>query len=206
MNLPRIIGITGYAQHGKDSLADMLVEREGYVKVAFAAALKKMALVLNPWVPTDQPVVGDTKATPFDYFGTEFVRLQALVEWGGMDFAKQNPEVRRFLQVLGTEAVRDILGADSWLRALWNTMAVDPEQRYVISDVRFPNEEEFVHIRCDGMVFRVRRVTAEGEPFDNGIGTEHPSELHIASLDVDADLVAADLPGLWQEFVKSVGA
>jgi hypothetical protein len=197
MNLPRIIGVTGYAQHGKDSLADMLVEHEGYKKVAFAAALKQMALVLNPIISGDGTDEGGLIV---------HVRLAPFVEANGWEAAKQLPEVRRFLQVLGTEAVRDILGTDSWLRALWNTMAVDPEQRYVISDVRFPNEEEFVHVRCDGMVFRVHRVNEDGTEYDNGLGTSHPSEMHVATLDVDADLVAADLDQLWQEFVKSVGA
>jgi hypothetical protein len=195
VNLPRIIGVTGYAQHGKDSLADMLVEHEGYQKVAFANALKLMALVLDPIIQLPEKLDGQF-----------YLRLTELVNLVGMDGAKQYPEVRRFLQVLGTEAVRDILGTDSWLRALWNTMAVDPEQRYVISDVRFPNEEEFVHVRCDGMVFRVHRVNEDGTEYDNGIGVTHPSEMHVATLDVDADLVAADLDQLWQEFVKSVGA
>jgi len=195
--LPRIVGIAGYAQHGKDSLGDMLVEKHGYKKVAFAAALKQMALVLDPWI-----VDG---AVSMSGHGAVY-RLSQLVGEGGWEDAKKLPEVRRFLQVLGTEAVRDILGTDSWLRALWNTMAIDPEQKYVITDVRFPNEADFVHTRCDGMVFRVSRVDEEGKPFDNGIGKDHPSELHIADLDVDADIVAFDLDQLWVEFAKATGA
>jgi len=192
--LPRIVGVTGYAQNGKDSLGDMLHEKHGYQKVAFAAALKQMAYVLDPIIG------GGIDGIP------GITRLAPVVDAKGWDETKQLPEVRRFLQVLGTEAVRDILGADSWLRALWQTIALDPEQKYVVTDVRFPNEEEFVHTRCDGMVFRVWRLNEDGTPFDNGIGTEHPSELHIASLDVDADIYAKDLDELWSEFVKVTGA
>jgi hypothetical protein len=58
----------------------------------------------------------------------------------------------------------------------------------------------------DGLVVRVTRVNEDGTPFDNGVGTQHPSELHIADLDTDLDLVAYDLEGLYRQFRAGVGA
>jgi hypothetical protein len=190
--LPRIIGVTGYAQHGKDSLGQLLVDEFEYTRVGFADALKTMALRLNP-VTTTRWYVTDV----------EVVRLQAEVDDGGWESAKKNPEVRRILQVLGTECVRDIIGPDAWVAALHRSL--DPTKRYVITDVRFPNEADFIR-RMDGLVVRVTRVNEDGTPFDNGVGTQHPSELHIAELDTDVDLEAYDLEGLYRQFRAAVGA
>lgn len=106
-NLPNPIGLTGRATSGKDSVGQILVSEYQYTRVAFADALKSMALALDPIV---------------DRLGQETllhpVRLHALVRADGWEAAKMNPEVRRFLQALGTEAVRDHLGEDAWIRAL----------------------------------------------------------------------------------------
>ena len=45
-----IVGITGYAQHGKDTAAQVLVTEFGFVRVGFADALKELALAVNPIV------------------------------------------------------------------------------------------------------------------------------------------------------------
>ena len=44
-----IVGITGYAQHGKDSIGS-LFEGIGFHKMAFADGLREMLYTLNPWV------------------------------------------------------------------------------------------------------------------------------------------------------------
>ena len=40
-----IIGLTGYAQAGKDSVANSLVQNYGYTRVAFADKIKELLLV-----------------------------------------------------------------------------------------------------------------------------------------------------------------
>jgi hypothetical protein len=174
-----IIGLTGYAQHGKDSAASTIVEEFGYERLAFADTLKSMALTLNPYIP-------DTSGG--------ITRLEGVVNYhGGWEGAKVIPEVRRFLQVLGTEAVRGHLGDDIWVNAL--AIKMQPAGDYVISDVRFPNEAQMVH-DLGGQVVRIVRVNESGSTFDNGLGTDHPSEQYVAELPVDATLVASDLGGL----------
>jgi hypothetical protein len=163
--IPRIVGITGYAQHGKNTLGEVFVG-VGYKQVAFADALKSMALVLDPHILTERD----------DGTGVWDVRLHWLVEELGWEGAKQNPEVRRFLQVLGTEAVRDHLGENAWVLAL--TSKLLPGEKYVVTDVRFPNEAAAI----TGMGGEVWRVERPG--FDNGLGTDHPSERHVATLPV----------------------
>jgi len=57
-----IIGITGRARHGKNTVGDVLVRDFGFKQYGFADALKEMALRLNPWVPYG----------PYDYIRQSF--------------------------------------------------------------------------------------------------------------------------------------
>ena len=45
-----IIGLTGYAQSGKDTLANILVENYGYTRVAFADKIREFLYEVNPMV------------------------------------------------------------------------------------------------------------------------------------------------------------
>lgn len=198
-----IVGITGRAQHGKDSTGKILVEEFGFRRYAFADQLKSMALALDPLIP----------------FESDHVRMSWLVEAaGGWDEAKKYPEIRRFLQVLGTEGVRDHLGEDSWVGALQKKMLNDgtlgtdssyqpypyvlPGVRAVVTDVRFPNEAAWIR-RLGGKTWRVVRVVPAYEsagagfvPFDNGLGADHPSERFVDDLPVDAEIAGYDLDSL----------
>jgi len=175
-----LVGLTGRAQHGKDTLGGILVEEFGFKRYAFADQLKSMALVLNPYV--------DSKYSQ---------RLYTLVQDAGWDNAKLEPEVRRFLQVLGTEAVRDHLGADAWINALekkldddglWDPQGPAYGSRIVVTDVRFPNEAEWIS-KFGGVLWRLRRLNLDDTVFDNGLG-DHPSEAHIDSLKADTEIIA----------------
>lgn len=174
MNLPRLIGVTGYARHGKDTLASVLTRELGYTRVALADKMKELLLVLDPIVDA--------------YANVNGTRLSDLVEEEGWDGAKQLPEVRRLLQVFGTQVGRQGLGEDVWIEALARgTMGFyGGTRRIVIPDVRFPNEAAFIH-RLGGEVWRVKRPG-----FDNGIGVAHDSERYISGLIVDEEFVNAD--------------
>jgi hypothetical protein len=162
-----VIGVTGYAQHGKDTIASVLVEDFGFKRVAFADALRQAVLTLDPMVSVD------------DHAGfSGFWRYSQLLEAVGYEDAKKNPEVRRLLQVMGTEVARDLLGEDVWVQA-WQR-AVDgigaDVEGIVVPDVRFPNEADHI-ISLGGSIWEVYRPD-----FDNGLGTDHPSEAFIDSL------------------------
>lgn len=136
-----VVGISGRAGAGKDSLADELVRNHGFTRVGFADALKESLLVLNPFVPTDE--------------GRGFERLSELVGREGWERAKRNyPEVRRLLQSLGAEAVRDRLGKDMWIHVA--DREVQRHDRVVIPDVRYRNETDYVR-GYGGIVVSIRR-------------------------------------------------
>ncbi|GGM78554.1 hypothetical protein GCM10012275_56470 [Longimycelium tulufanense] len=135
--VPVAVGLTGYARSGKDTVARVLVEEFGYQPLALADPVREMALALDPLIA-----------------GSPSARLGEVVAQLGWDRAKERyPEVRRVLQRLGTDCVRDLLGERVWIARAAARMTVRPNDRWVITDVRFPNEAEAL---CD-VVWRVVR-------------------------------------------------
>jgi hypothetical protein len=123
-----LIGLSGYARTGKDTVADILVKEHGFTKIGFSDPLYEMALRLDPLIETSFWLSDDGH-----------LPLSKVVAQHGWETAKDEyPEVRRILQALGTDAGREVLGENVWVDALLRR--VEPEGRYVIRDMRFPNE------------------------------------------------------------------
>lgn len=168
----RLIGLTGHMQAGKDTIGKILVEQHGFTRLAFADTLKSMALALNPLIFEPHNEYNDGRG---DYY-----RLRSYVQAaGGWDEAKKNAEVRRFLQVLGTEGVREHISENAWIAAL-DRQRRALEGNVVVTDVRFPNEAQWVHVER-GELWRVHR--------DGLTGDDHPSEVHIDGLTADVEII-----------------
>jgi hypothetical protein len=132
-----IIGLSGYAQSGKDTVARILVENYGFSRIAFADIIRVACYRLNPIVTYDG------------------MRLSHLVDLEGWEIAKTLPEVRRLLQVMGSEVGRDLIDPQIWIElTLGNSKKTD---NIVISDVRFKNEAEEIKWR-QGQVWRITRI------------------------------------------------
>lgn len=144
-----IIGLTGYAQSGKNTLADMLVGKFGFEQRAFADSLRGILYALNPRMPEPNwAEVGDG-------FGTNgVVRVQDYIDGYGWEWSKKNvPEVRQLLQRLGTEGGREHLGENVWVDGFFSKPHA---ARIVATDCRFPPEVAAVRDR-GGVVVRVER-------------------------------------------------
>jgi len=121
-----LIGVSGYAQSGKDTFADTLVRHYGFVKRAFADPIRQSVEILNPIID-----------------GRSSMRYSEAVETFGYTAAKDMfPEIRQILQRLGTEVGREIIGHDVWIDALFRSRPI--HERTIITDVRFPNEVEAI--------------------------------------------------------------
>lgn len=187
MGVDLIVGFAGKARAGKSEAGQRLVDKWGFTQFAFADQMRSMALALDPVI--DWYVDGTGR------------RLSDLVQADGWEIAKQNPEVRRFLQALGTEGVRAHLGDDSWIRATDKAIAEAGNPDAVVTDVRFPNEAAFIR-ESGGLVIRVRRLNEDLSPFDNGLGSGHASEALTDMLMVDHNIVNVD--GHLEDFLKDV--
>jgi hypothetical protein len=168
-----LIGITGFATAGKDAVADVLVRRYGFVKVAFADALREMALAIDPWIYV-QTATFQTE--------WEWMRYSDAVARYGYGEAKNIVGVREFLQRLGTDGVRNVLGQDAWVK-VWQKRVgkMGGDVRVVAADVRFENEA-FAVRELGGRVWRVRRPGVAG-----ALG--HASEIEQMGIDVDEEIV-----------------
>lgn len=133
-----IIGLSGYAQSGKNTVADILVDHHGFIQLAFADAIRDFVYEINPMVA----------CSPTGY-------LQDLVNLKGWDEAKQEPQVRRLLQSTGL-AGRNMIDEYLWV-ALTLSQIKDPQEgKYVITDVRFPNEAAALTSQ-GGQIWRIER-------------------------------------------------
>jgi len=166
-----LLAVAGAAGVGKDTFADILVAEHGFTKIAFADPMRAMAAAMNPIVESE--VVG------WDMVHTRY--NDAVAELGYVQAKIAYPEIRRFLQTLGTEAGRQVLGDDIWVDTAMASIATCP--RVVIADLRFRNEAKAVRSRA-GLTVKVQR---------HGVGAVHD---HISEHDLDswtfADVVTND--------------
>jgi Deoxynucleotide monophosphate kinase len=138
-----LIGLCGYAACGKDTAAQVLIEEFFFQRVAFAEPIKQALLALDPWVP--------------DSTGGEYLRLSEFSESRDWAEVKEYPEVRRLMQIMGTEVGRNLFDPDIWVKLaeakLASTLSVG---HTVVTDVRFPNEARLIK-RHGGALIRIIR-------------------------------------------------
>jgi hypothetical protein len=145
-----IIGLSGYARSGKDTVAGMLIGLYGYDNRAFATGIRDLLYEMNPSVFEDDHVDGT---------------LQYIVQRWGWEEAKKYKLIRGYLQTLGVGA-RKVFGDDVWVsKALEGVSAGD---KIVLTDVRFPNEAEVIK-SLGGEIWRIQRPKTEAI-------NNHPSE------------------------------
>ena len=139
MTLPPIIGLSGYARTGKDTVAEILVGH-GYRRVAFADKIREALLLLNPSVDAHDAL--GRRAT--------VAQVVSLIGW---ETAKDSvPEIRGLLQRLGSDMAHPMFGKDCWVRL--GLAAVDGPT--VFTDCRFPLEADAIRER-GGQMWRVIR-------------------------------------------------
>lgn len=167
-----IIGLSGYAKSGKDTVAEMIQEihPDKWEVKKFSGKLKVIASILTG-IPAHQ------------FEDQEFKSSMLGEEWWKNygDFYHQTT-VRDFLQILGTDAIRNGLHTNAWVNALMadykpRKMDQYSPSNWIITDCRFPNEAEAIKDR-GGMIVRVNRP---------GIApvNAHPSETALDNWDFD---------------------
>ena len=172
VNTMQLIGLSGAARSGKDTVGKFLEEWHYFKRYAFADPLKKCAsemfgLPLETFYEGDREIIN------------EF--------WG---FSP-----RQMLQLLGTEGGREVFGYDLWTKRAqmeWDTHkeAITNSAKYVsgqhlqghngmvITDVRFENEAKFVKDQ-GGIILHIERPGADGSVGVSNHASEagYPDEL-----------------------------
>lgn len=162
----QLIGLEGRARTGKDTCADYLVEKHGFIKYSFAGPLKKML-----W--------SGLGLAPGDYVDTD--TKEAVIPWLGVSY-------RQAAQTLGTEWGRNCINQNLWVLLAQNfvarQLAINSFEStpmvtgVVFSDVRFNNEAEWLR-SAGGRIFHLARK-------DAAMVRDHPSEHGVAARNEDA--------------------
>jgi len=142
-----IIGLSGYAQSGKDEVAKILVSEYGFTRVAFADPIRELLYEMNP--------------------NFRDTLLQQAVDNYGWDEVKKDQSVRRMLQNLGVGA-RKTFGKNFWVQQALRR--VHFEENWVITDVRFQNEANAIRKYDNAELWRIKRPGVEAV---NGHISEH---------------------------------
>ena len=230
-----IIGLSGFAQSGKDTSGRHLIDNHGFTRYAFADRIREIMLDLDyrlNGTVTVRGLISDCgdrwhKALNHRVYGPELRRATAsfgkavcedtfndhsrtdeeVLEdvWtldpfldgdytigmllrdvdGDWDAAKNHrlygPEMRRLMQVFGTEVVRENYGGKAWVDVVARRIAAEQPAAAVITDVRFDEEGQWV-AEMGGIVLRVERPgvgAVNGHSSENGLSADLVSETII---------------------------
>lgn len=160
-----LIGVSGKKRSGKDEIAKVVAER-GFRPIAYADPIRRALEILNPVVHYILKMDGLVE-----------LRYNDAVEALGYEAAKEEfPEIRRLMQVFGTDVCRVMFGDEVWTNYLRDAINRDGGD-YVVTDIRFRNEARLVQTR-GGVVLRVVRP---GLPNDD----THDSETSLNDWECD---------------------
>ena len=133
---PRLIGLHGRKQSGKDTCGDRLVVAHGYARVAFADPLRLFLTELDPLVG-----VRDGRLVRL-----ATVLAEAGGDWGLLKDEARDPvhrEIRTLLQKVGNEAGKAVFG-----ETVWADRGLETARRLggpvVFTDVRFDVEAQAI--------------------------------------------------------------
>ena len=140
-----IVGLVGFIGAGKGTVADLLVDRHDFFKESYANSLKDACSIIFGW--NREMIEGNTPES-------RAWREQDDPWWSQKLGKSFSP--RLALQLMGTEAGRDVFHPDLWVHTVMRRCEQAPWNNYVIADVRFPNEIDAIR-KSGGKVIRVRR-------------------------------------------------
>jgi len=235
-----LIGIGYKARVGKDTVGQYLVDQHGFQVLHFADALyeecrstrivyvedrandlQRVTIDPSSYALAGEGARRDERverllAQVAPWIKTAATRVFEDEEVSRWEYPGMREKDAVLLQWYGTEFRRTFFGQDYWLRRLKRTIDLSPADRFVICDVRFPNEVDF--IRQMGMSepewfqrhmvndpsrpqkWMPRRAPCrsalwkvDGEPKeDTGRPADHPSEVELDGYDEWDEVIRND--------------
>ena len=140
-----IIGICGFIGSGKDTIADYLVNFNGFRRESFANSLKDAVSYVFGW---DRTMLEGRTAQAREW-------REQVDPWWAKRLNMPHLTPRWVLQYWGTEVCRQGFHDDMWIASLENKLRNSTDD-IVISDCRFPNEIKSIK-DAGGIVIRVVR-------------------------------------------------
>lgn len=140
--LPRLIAICGAKRAGKDTIANIISNKYGYDHIKIAQKLKNVCKILFNF--TDEQLESDSKEIIDSYWN---ISPRQAMQWIGTDVMQY--QVQHLLPNIDRKF---------WIQSIVNQLDVNPEVRYIISDLRFKHEVEELKKR-DAFIIKVERPT-----------------------------------------------
>ena len=184
----KLIGLTGPAGCGKDTVADYLCSHKGFTRYAYADPLR-LEVAAAFGISVDLLMDRDHKEKPTEKLALERCTDRRFVasinDWHWVDFSTTSPRSPRFImQAWGTEYRRAFDGQDYWINQAENALA-DLDRagivNVVITDVRFEDEANFIRNK-GGQIWHLHRP-------DRIVINPHISELGVAIHDGDLEII-----------------
>lgn len=162
-----VIGISGKARNGKDTIADYFIKKHPKIKkVAFADLLKEQAKYLG-W-DGEKDLGGRT------FIQTLSEPIKAYGNWLAQKYPNE---------------YGDFSDNRYYSASLYRKIMKDYGNIFIISDMRFYNEWELLKSKTDIKFISIRVDRFEnGKPFDNGLSDEqkkHNSETELDNIKMD---------------------
>lgn len=126
-----IIGLVGIMDSGKGTVGNIIKDKFGYITESFAQTVKDVTAILFNW---------DRKLLEGDTTESRIFRETKDEWWSeklGFDITP-----RYALQLVGTNSIRERIHSKMWIYSL--ERRIDPNKNYIITDVRFPNELDWI--------------------------------------------------------------
>lgn len=141
--MSRLIGLVGYAQSGKDTVASFMPD---VTRVAFADPLREMMARLNPLVCV--------RGGWHPYKDADYEHYNVLVRARSYEWVKENTNARDFMVALGAGA-RETIDPNVWVKAGKRRIeqALDEGRHVVVTDVRYLNEAMTILVNGGGLVY-----------------------------------------------------
>jgi len=177
--MQEIIGLSGWARSGKDTIADYLVEHHGFVKLSLATPMREALYRLNPDI--------------VDWGNMHWSLRQAVDLFGWEDMKTSFPILRGLMQRMGTEVGREMFGEDFWVNQV--IKEASKYDKVVIADCRYLNEAEAVR-SAGGQVWRVSKDSAAAA---NDHDSEHGLDDYAFDINLDNNKTIEDLHKLVEE-------
>jgi len=178
-----IIGVSGYSGSGKSTIGKIIWELDHTWEMKmFAGKLKLIASILTG-IPVEMFEDQEFKKTDLGpEWNTKVIEKKWLPKGIDREDISKSMTVRMFLQLLGTDAMRNCLHDNIWVNALFADykspkMSEHHPSKWVITDVRFPNEAKAIKDK-GGVIIRVDRPGYK--PINS-----HPSEVALDDWEFD---------------------
>ena len=160
----KIIGIVGPIGSGKSCVGEYLVNKYNFKEYSFADSLKKSICSLY----------GINKHL---LYGTQTDKELHIPYW--------DTNGRKLCQTIGT-LFRENIDQDFWIKRMHLDILNNGDDKIVITDIRYPNELEYVKNNLDGLILFINRENTNYQNYN------HESEKYLEYIKNDKNVVKID--------------